>query len=92
MQDASAELLNAVPAAKLGLALGKAGLTLGPLAVVIGKSALQHVLANHVANTAAQGVSKFAAGLSKDAIEGLINAALKDGAVTQGCKVATISI
>jgi hypothetical protein len=82
------ELLNAVPAAKLGLALGKVGLTLGPVAVVIGKRALQHVLARHAANAAAQSVSKFAAGLSKDAIEGLINAALKNGVVTQGSKVA----
>ena len=88
MQDATAEMLNAVPAAKLGLAIGKVGLAVGPLAVVIGKDALQHILARHAANTAAQNVSKFAAGLSKDAIAGLINAALKDGVVTQGSKVA----
>jgi hypothetical protein len=73
---------------KLGLTIGKIGLTMGPLAVVLGKDALQHILFRHAANTAAQSVSKFAAGLSKDAIEGLINAALKDGVVTQGSKVA----
>ena len=55
---------------------------------MIGRSALQHVLTGHAGNTAAQGVGKFAAGLSKNTIEGLINAALKDGAVTQGSKVA----
>jgi RHS repeat-associated protein len=88
IKSAPDELLNALPVAKAALVIGKVGLTLGPLAVVIGKDALQHVLARHAANTVAQNVSKFAAGLSKDAVEGLINAALKDGAVTQGSKVA----
>ncbi len=66
----------------------KFGLAVGPLAMVVGKDALQHILARHAANTVAQNVSKFAAGLSKDAIESLINAALKDGTVTPGSKVA----
>lgn len=88
INSAPDELLNALPVAKAALVIGKVGLTLGPLAVLIGKDALQHVLARHAANTVAQNVSKFAAGLSKDAVEGLINAALKDGAVTQGSKVA----
>jgi RHS repeat-associated protein len=66
----------------------KVGFAFGPLAVVVGKDALQHILAQHAANTLAQSVSKFAAGLSKDAIESLINTALRDGTVTQGSKVA----
>jgi hypothetical protein len=65
----------------------KFGLAVGPLAIVVGKDALQHILAWHAANTAAQNVSKFAAGLSKDAIEALINAALKEPAIP-GSKVA----
>ena len=69
--------------------MGKAGLTLGPIAVVIAKNRLEHVLARHAANTLAQNVGKFAAGMERQQIEGLINAALSDAStmITPGTKV-----
>jgi RHS repeat-associated protein len=81
------DILNVASNLTLAGDVAKVGLAVGPLAIVVGKDALQHILARHAANTAAQNVSKFAAGLSKDAIEALINAALKEPAIP-GSKVA----
>jgi RHS repeat-associated protein len=84
IHDASEDVLNALPFAKTALLVGKIGL---PLAVVIGKDRLEHVLARHAANSLAKDAAKFSANLSKEEIEALINRALSE-APQPGTKVS----